>query len=69
MTALHRCPRCHSGSWCFEREDKSVTALCMACGERRLIRDGRAEARDAELAAIVRGHLKHGPKPKGAGDE
>jgi predicted RNA-binding Zn-ribbon protein involved in translation (DUF1610 family) len=65
MTALHRCPRCNSSAWCFEREDKSVTALCMVCGERVLIRDGRAEARDAELAAVSGLHLKHGPKPKG----
>jgi hypothetical protein len=30
------------------------------------IRDGRAEARDAEPAA-VRGHQKHGPKPRDGG--
>jgi predicted RNA-binding Zn-ribbon protein involved in translation (DUF1610 family) len=68
MTALHVCVKCHSGSWSIEREDQSVTALCIVCGTRVLIRDGRAEARDAEVAA-VRGHQKHGPKPKGAGHE
>jgi hypothetical protein len=30
---------------------------------RVLIRDGRAEARDAELAAVRGLHMKHGPKP------
>jgi predicted RNA-binding Zn-ribbon protein involved in translation (DUF1610 family) len=68
MTALHRCPRCTSSAWWFDREDQAVTAVCLMCAERVFIRDGRAEARDAEPAA-VRGHQKHGPKPKGARDE
>jgi predicted RNA-binding Zn-ribbon protein involved in translation (DUF1610 family) len=68
VTALHRCPRCNSSGWWFDREDKRVTAVCLMCGTRVLIRDGRREAIEAELAA-VRGHMKHGPKPKGARDE
>jgi predicted RNA-binding Zn-ribbon protein involved in translation (DUF1610 family) len=67
MTALHVCVKCHGGSWVIEREDKSITALCMACGERRLIRDGRAEARAAELMAVRGLHEKHGPKPREGG--
>jgi predicted RNA-binding Zn-ribbon protein involved in translation (DUF1610 family) len=66
VSALHRCPLCNGGSWFIEREDKALTVVCLACGERRLIRDGRAEAAVAELAA-VRGHMKHGPKPKAEG--
>jgi hypothetical protein len=64
VTALHVCLKCHSFSWSIEREDQSVTAVCLLCGTRVPIRDGRAEARDAEQAP-ARGHMKHGPKPKG----
>lgn len=67
MTALHRCPRCNSSAWWFDREDKVVTAVCLMCAERVFIRDGRAEARDAEPAAVRGLHLKHGPKPKAEG--
>lgn len=65
MTALHACLKCHSGSWSVEREDQAVTAVCLLCGTRVFVRDGRAEARDADLAAVRGRHEKHGPKPKG----
>jgi transcription elongation factor Elf1 len=32
MTDLHRCPRCNSGSWFVEREDKTVVVVCLLCG-------------------------------------
>lgn len=63
MSALHRCVRCRGGSWSIEREDQSVTALCLVCGGRVLLRDSRREAAEAELAAI-RGRALHGPQPR-----
>lgn len=66
MNALHRCVRCNGSSWLIEREDRAITALCMVCGERVLLHDGRAEAAEAEPAA-VRGHMQSGPKPRAGG--
>jgi predicted RNA-binding Zn-ribbon protein involved in translation (DUF1610 family) len=68
VSDLHRCPRCTGSAWWFDYEDKAVTAVCLMCAERVLIRDGRRAAIDAELAVVrAAGHLPHGPKPKGEG--
>jgi hypothetical protein len=66
VSALHVCLKCRGGCWSIEREDRAVTALCLLCGTRVHISDGRREAAEAELAA-VRGHGKPGPKPKVGG--